>query len=153
MTDLEKQQNDINELIRQFEAMNNAERNRPPRPVEPLEPPKPSNSGRKRRAENTTQPAEKSPKHRAKKKAKKDRQKPVRQEAPREERAEATKNKKQTHSPFAKLCNAITAVILVVVLIFVSGFTLFTESKTFSEDENRNLAQKPKFSMSAIASG
>ncbi len=153
MTDLEKQQNDINELIRQFEAMNNAERNRPPRPVEPLEPPKPSNSGRKRRAENTSQPAEKSPKHRAKKKAKKDRQKPVRQEAPREERAEATKDKKQTLSPFAKLCNAITAVILVVVLIFVSGFTLFTESKTFSEDENRNLAQKPKFSMSAIASG
>ncbi len=60
---------------------------------------------------------------------------------------------KMTKRAFENLCNIITALILVAILIFVSLFTLIGKDKEFSENENRNLAQKPKFSMSALASG
>ncbi|MBR0413259.1 MAG: hypothetical protein IJI47_06820 [Eubacterium sp.] len=155
MTDFDKQQldiNDINELISQFEASNHAERNRPRRPAEPLDPPAKS---RTKREPKKDKKAREPRKVREPKKAREpNRVRDVEREEPApRENSEKKEKKQDKKSAFANLCNVIAAVILVLVIVSVSGLTLFGETQKFSENENRNLAQKPKFSMTAVASG
>ncbi|MBE6719114.1 MAG: hypothetical protein E7571_00465 [Ruminococcaceae bacterium] len=64
--------------------------------------------------------------------------------------AEVTETDRRT---FDNLCTVITAIILAVIIAGTGIINLAAKDRAFSEDENRNLAQKPKFSLSSLASG
>lgn len=52
-----------------------------------------------------------------------------------------------------KLISAIVVLVFIVGVFSVAGFHLLDDDKSFSESENRVLAQMPEFSFSAIADG
>lgn len=68
-------------------------------------------------------------------------------------KALAAKKRRRLFAQRRRLHNVILAGVFLLVLLLFFLINLFVKDKDFSEAENRNLAQKPAFSMTALTDG
>lgn len=65
----------------------------------------------------------------------------------------STKQRRRAAAMRRRMHNVILAAVFLLIIIVFILINLCTKDKTFSETENRNLAQKPGFSVQALADG